>query len=192
MYYLAINNMLDFRKQPNTNPKRLEWEKEYRKSPKRVLYMEKYKELNRERDNLKKRERYHRLVKNRKINGINVDHKLGKEGENLALKLLNGSVFIGRPSDLSWNGKLVEVKTSTKTNYYKRNYITLETEKTNYFRWKFLLHQKGKVDYFLLILKEKDNSVTRILLIPDKDMTCKNFQISESKLQKYNKYILAK
>jgi len=172
-------------------PERKEYRKTWDKSERRQQYLKNYREINRDKLKEKRLERYKKLVKPKKHFGSNVNHQLGKQGEILSLSILVGSKKIKRPSDILWNGKLVEVKTSIKSRYYTKVYKTMESIKGKTYRWRFLLKQLGKVDYFLFILKDLNEKVVRVLLIPDKDIKVKNFQISESGLSKYDKYIMA-
>jgi hypothetical protein len=128
------------------------------------------------------RERYHRL---RDMGLWKYEYKpngtsMGYRGEIFANKLLVGSKRVYRPSDLFWEGKLVEVKTSSLIRTKSRN-----------FGWKFLLtRQLHKVDLFLLICKDESGKVQYVLLIPDKDIEVKNLTISKSGITKFSKYLL--
>ena len=115
---------------------------------------------------------------------------LGYGGELLAQTILKGSKRIHRPSDLQWEGKLVEVKTAKKQLLSNKN-IQGTRISGNTYRWKFLLtKQKGKVDLFFLICKDINDNVQYILLIPDKDLRFNNLSITEHTIRKYSKYIL--
>lgn len=172
-------------------PERKEYRKAWDKSERRQQYLKNYREINKEKLSQKRLERYKKLVEPKKNYNSNVNHELGKQGETLSLKLLVGSKKINRPSDILWNGKLVEVKTSIKSQYYTKVYKTMESIRGKTYRWKFLLKQLRQVDYFLFILKDLDEKVVRVLLIPDEDIKVKNFQISESGISTYDKYIMA-
>lgn len=106
---------------------------------------------------------------------------VGFEGEDEALKILEGSERYTREIDLIWKGKLIDVKTAIKSQ--------MKESKT--YSWKFSLKQKGKVDYFLLILKNLDRTTDRVLLVPDKAINPKSFRIAESRLPLYDKYIIS-
>ena len=179
------------RREYEQSPKRKAYRKAWEKNEKRQQYLKNYRKINKEKLSEKRLERYKQLVKPKKHYGSNVNHKLGNQGETLSLKLLVGSKKINRPSDILWNGKYVEVKTSIKSQYYTKVYKTMESVRGRTYRWKFLLNQLRNVDYFLFVLKDLDEKIVRILLIPDKDIKVKNFQISESGLSKYDKYIMA-
>ena len=106
---------------------------------------------------------------------------LGYMGEVLALNILVGSKRINRPCDLSWNGKLVDVKTAKPT-----------LQKGGGNRWKFLLSkQKNKIDLFLLIRKDKDDKVIDIHLIPNGSIRGKNISFNNNTVTKYSKYLLS-
>ena len=106
---------------------------------------------------------------------------IGYIGEELGLHVLVGSKKIGRPCDLDWRGKLVDVKTALPTNNTNGGKP----------RWKFLLtKQKGIADFFLIICKNIDNTVQYIFLILDKDIKYKNLSFSSEGALKYSKYLL--
>lgn len=114
---------------------------------------------------------------------------LGYKGEVLAQDYMKGAIRINRPSDYKWKGKLVDVKTSTKTKTFNRH-VNGERVETNVYRWKFLLTQKGKIDFFFLICKDLEDKVQYIFLVPDADLTSKHLSISENQVSKYLKYLL--
>lgn len=113
----------------------------------------------------------------------NISHgtSMGYMGEELALKVLVGSKRINRPCDLSWEGKLVDVKTAMPT---KENGRTIA-------RWKFLLKQKQSADSFLLIRKDINDKVIDIHLIPSKAIRGNNLSFNENTVIKYKKYLLS-
>ena len=116
---------------------------------------------------------------------------LGFKGEILAQDYLKGAKKINRPCDYSWQGKLVDVKTAIKQKMTNKH-VNGEIVKTSTYRWKFLLEkQKGKVDLFFIICKDLEDRVEYIFLIPDKDISCKNLSISEKRIEKYSKYLVA-
>lgn len=101
------------------------------------------------------------------------------KGEALGLKVLIGSKRIYRPCDLSWEGKLVDVKTAKPT---------INNQSQN--RWKFLLKkQKSVADLYLLICKDTEDKVVNIYLVPNlgKD----NLSFNEKSSIKYKKYLLS-
>jgi hypothetical protein len=104
---------------------------------------------------------------------------IGYRGEELALKVLIGSKKINRPCDLSWNRKLVDVKTAKPTMTNRGTY-----------RWKFfLMKQKDTTDLYLLIRKDNDDRVIDIHLIPNFGKS--NLSFNENTVIKYSKYLLS-
>jgi hypothetical protein len=121
-----------------------------------------------------KRKKYHYPQKSRHI-----PNSMSYGGEMLGLKVLLGSEKINRPCDLTWKGKLVDVKTAKPTR--------VTGSKTN--RWKFLLAKQVKVaDLFLLIRKGIDDKVIDLYLIPNTGK--KNFSFNEKTVSKYKQYLL--
>lgn len=112
---------------------------------------------------------------------VSYGDSLGYKGEMLALNILVGSKRINRPCDLSWNGKLVDVKTAKPT-----------LQKGGGNRWKFLLSkQKNKIDLFLLIRKGDDDKVIDIHLVPNESIRGKNISFNNNTVIKYSKYLLS-
>jgi hypothetical protein len=112
---------------------------------------------------------------------IGYGSSLGYKGELIGLKVLKGSKKINRPCDLSWRGKLVDVKTAKPTS-----------QKGGGNRWKFLLvKQKNKVDLFLLIRKDIYDKVIDIHLIPGEKIRGTNISFNERTVIKYSKYLLS-
>lgn len=115
---------------------------------------------------------------------------LGYKGEEIAQEYMKGAIKIHRPCDYSWNGKLIDIKTSIKTKMTNKH-VNGERVEASAYRWKFLLTQKGKVDLFFIICKDIEDKVQYIFLIPDAELKCKNLSISENQIHKYSKYLLA-
>ena len=104
---------------------------------------------------------------------------LGYGGEMLALKVLVGSKRIMKPCDLSWNGKLVDVKTAKPSKPIRGKD-----------RWKFLLTKQVKTaNLFLLICKDAEDKVKAIYLVPNEGK--KNITFNEVTAVKYQKYLLS-
>jgi hypothetical protein len=106
-------------------------------------------------------------------------NSLGFSGEVIGLKVLMGSKKIGKPCDLSWNGKLVDVKTAKPTLSNRGTY-----------RWRFsLVVQKEIADLYLLIRKDNDDRVLDIHLIPN--FGKKHISFNENTVIKYSRYLLS-
>lgn len=91
--------------------------------------------------------------------------KLGRFGELLAMKKMNGAKLVNQSThDLEWNGQKIEVKTSMIPDNHRRNP-----------RYKFsLTTQLGKTDFFfILILDPITKELQHAYLIPDKAITSK-------------------
>lgn len=140
------------------------------------------------------RERMRRLKKEGRLKRYKPKPKqgssLGWRGEQIALQRLPGSIKIGRPGDLSWRGKIVEVKTARKQTVQTTDYHTKQTKQCSTYRWKFLLTQLRKVDMFLIICKGLDDRVEYTFLIPDQDLEHKHLSITESHAARYARYLL--
>jgi len=107
---------------------------------------------------------------------------IGYKAEEFALKILKDSKRIYRPVDLSWEGKLVEVKTAIKRLY------DTGFRKGKTYHWKFYLKQLRKTDLFLIILQDKNKRVEKVFLIPDSIFKSKNLKIAESKIGLYSNF----
>lgn len=142
-----------------------------------------YKDPEKERQRGIRRREYFREYRHKhpQISKYKPIKSIGYEGEVLALNILVGSKKINRPCDLSWNGKLIDVKTAKPT-----------IQKGGGNRWKFLLsRQKNKIDLFLLIRKDDNNKVIDIHLIPNEDIRGKNISFNENTVIKHSKYLLS-
>lgn len=129
-----------------------------------------------------RREYWKQYQRDHKKEYISSGSSLGYLGEEEGLGLLSGSRRKFRPSDLEYEGKLIEVKTAIKQ---------LSHTSTKAFVWKFYLKQLRQVDKFLIICKDFDKSTKYIFLIPDKDLKIKNLAISANKIKKYSQYLLS-
>lgn len=108
---------------------------------------------------------------------------IGYKAEMYSLNLLQGARRIYKPADLSWNGKLVDVKTGIKQLYKTGQ---KRPSKTCY--WKFYLKQLRAVDYFLFVLQDSEKRVVKVFLIPDSVFKSKYLRLAESKLDLYAQY----
>lgn len=134
--------------------------------------------------------REYRRLHPQRIQYVSYGTSLGYRGELLAQEILKGSERINRPSDLKWEGKLVEVKTARKQLLSNKNIKGKRILGSTY-RWKFLLtHQRRRVDLFFFICKDTNDKVEYILLIPDEDLRFNNLSITEHTIKKYSKYLL--
>ena len=100
---------------------------------------------------------------------------LGYLGELEATIILKGSSRNYKGIDLDWNGKKIDVKTSSFHDWYSR--------------WTFWLKkQRGKCDYFLLLCKDLNGKTLFIFLIPDKEIQENSLIIKKSELSLFEKY----
>lgn len=106
---------------------------------------------------------------------------LGYQGEELGLKVLVGSERVYRPCDLSWKGKLVDVKTANLRNPTR-----------GIPGWRFLLtKQRQTADLYLIICKDLEGKVDAIYLIPNKDLKVNTLYFNQKTCVKYSKYLLS-
>lgn len=144
---------------------------------------------------LKRREYFKYYQRKRKELGLTPKYKshgesFGYKGEEIANSMLKDSERVFRPSDLRWQGKLVEVKISTKSKVLGHKYKTSIHYPTNTYRWKFFLKQLRQVDFFFIICNGLDEKTEYIFFIPDKELSHKHLSISEKNIDKYSKYLL--
>lgn len=141
-----------------------------------------------DRARLPERREYFREYQRRRKPKISIGYK----AEELGLKILVGSKRIYRPSDLQWEGKLVDVKTAIKQHGHFIQWTTKETKQSSTYRWRFSLKsQFRKVDLYLIICQDQNYKVEHIFLIPDKVLNKKNLSISENRIAKYSQYRLS-
>ena len=151
-----------------------------------------------DRARLSKRRKYFReYQRSRRRRGLNKKYKshgdsIGYKAEELGLKILVGSKRIYRPSDLKWEGKLIDVKTAIKQHGHFIQWTTKESKQSSTYRWRFSLEKQfRKVDLYLIICQDKNYRVEHIFLIPDKILNKKNLSISENRIAKYSQYRLS-
>jgi hypothetical protein len=108
---------------------------------------------------------------------------LGYLGEMEALNILQGSIRNFTGIDLWWNGKKVDVKTSS--------FRTRSRNKHEHY-WGFQVRKQiGKCDYFLCLCKDSSGKTQYALLIPEKEVHVKQaIWIVESKIQRWSKYLI--
>lgn len=105
---------------------------------------------------------------------------IGHIGEQEALIILRGSKKLLRKEvDLEWNGKKIDVKTSSFHN------------KPFWSGWTFWLKkQRGLCDFYLLICKDMNKNNSYLFLIPEKDISKDSLTISQTKINLFQKYQL--
>ena len=121
----------------------------------------------------------------------NKGKKIGGWGEQFALNALEGSVLVGKPTDLNWEGQRVDVKTSRKRHPKLRSYATGEWFVGKTFFWKFdLKRQKGRADSYLLICLDEYEQVEHMFLIPVNKLKVDQLNLAESRLDEYSDFIV--
>lgn len=121
----------------------------------------------------------------------NKSKKIGIKGELIALNTLEGSVFVGRPTDIDWDGQRIEVKTSRKRHPKLRSYATGEWLVGKTFFWKFdLKRQRDRADFYLLICLDELEQVEHMFLIPVDKFNVNQLNLAESHLEDYEDFIV--
>ena len=116
-------------------------------------------------------------------NNRNSVEGLGYLGELEGLELLVGSERKTSGIDLEFNGKKIEVKTSSLR--YCRH-------RQRYWGFK-VLPQIGKCDFFLFLCKGEESDTKYIILIPSNEIKAKTqVRIAEAAIRKYEKYFVSR
>ena len=127
----------------------------------------------------KRRLEYFRQYQLTRLGRPNTYIEIGHIGEQEALIILNGSKKLSRKVDLEWNGKRIDVKTSS---FHKR---------THWMGWYFWLKkQRGICDFYLLICKDMNKNNSHLFLIPEKEIDKNSLTISQTKINLFEKYQL--
>ena len=105
---------------------------------------------------------------------------VGRIGEVAFLEKFSSAKWLGKPCDGECLLGKVDIKTSKPIR-----------KNTGRERWQFhLTRQRGIVDSFVLFCLDHDSNISKVLVVPDKEINAKDITIMTDGRSKYNKYAI--